>query len=525
MEIVCKRHTELPHTSRLFSDLLYHYDRVKHLYPYDPMNTASYLEAARSIDFPDDRRADLVAALRAQNGDSAALATLAQPGAVAILTGQQVGLFSGPAYTIYKALTAVRLARQLSNQGVPAVPVFWLATEDHDLAEVSTCWTFDSNTQPVQLTVPDGAGSDRPVGGIPLSNLPLETLRTSLSTFTYGDEIFERVRDAYKPGATFGEAFTHLLRGLLSEYGLLYFDPMHPASRRLAAPVLRKAVEAAPELTREILARKKELNDAGYHAQVHFEEHTSLYFLIEDGHRRALRRRDDAYQSSTGKYTAAELADRAESLSPNAILRPVVQDYMFPTAAYIGGPAELAYLAQSQVVYRTLLHRMPVAAPRTGFTLIEPRARKLLDRYQLTLESFYGGFDPLRESIAARLTPPDVASAIADARAKTAATLEQLRATVAGFDQTLAASLDNSGAKIRYQLDKIHRKIGRESLRRDQRAQEEAAYLNGLLYPHKHLQERFYTILPFLARHGTDLIGELYNNVHPDCPDHHIAYL
>lgn len=524
MEIVCKRHTDLPHTSRLFRDLIYHFDRVEHLYAYNPVDRDSYARAARAIDFPADRRATLVAALAAQNGDSDSLRRLAEPNTVAVLTGQQVGLFSGPAYTLYKALTAVRLARQLSESGVAAVPVFWLATEDHDLAEVSTCWTFDTSHNPVQLRVTDGA-SDRPVGGIPIADPPLDALRASLNGFAHGDEIFERVRAAYHPGATFGAAFTQLLRGLLSEYGLLFFDPMHPLSRRLAAPLLSQAVAAAPELSRQILERSRALADGGYHAQVHFENHTSLFFVLEDGHRRALRRRDNEYTSGDRKYSAQELADRAETLSPNAILRPVAQDYMFPTAAYIGGPAELAYLAQSQVVYRQLLGRMPVAAPRTGFTLIDARAGKLMQRYDLRLESFFGGEDALRETIAARLTPPEVAAAIGDARSKTGASLDQLRGAVAAFDGTLAEALDRSSAKIRYQLEKMERKIGRETMRRNQRAQEESAYLNGLLYPHKHLQERFYTILPFLAQHGTEIIGELYNNVHLDCPDHHIVYL
>lgn len=525
MEIVCKRHTELPHTSRLFSDLLYHYDRAGRFYDHNPFDPASYQAAAQAIDFPAERRASLVAALRAQNGDSPELDVLAQPGAVAVLTGQQVGLYSGPAYSIYKALTAVRLARQLTENGTPAVPVFWLATEDHDLAEVSSCWTFNASNEPVLLRVSDSTHAENPVGGIPIQDAPLEQLRASLAGFPYADEVYERVRDAYAGPVSFGEAFPRLVRSLLSGLKLLYFDPMHPASRALAAPLLRMAVKAAPELSRDILIRDRELNDAGYHAQVHFESHTSLFFLLHGGKRLSLRRRDNEYQSADRRYSSEELADRAASLSPNAILRPVVQDYMFPTVAYIGGPAELAYLAQSEVVYRALLGRMPVAAPRTGFTLIDGRARKLMERYGLTLESFYGGPEPLREEIAARLTPPEIVSIFEQVSEKNETNLKDLRAAIAGFDRTLAESLDRGAAKIRYQLTKMQRKVARESLRRSLRAQEESAYLYGLLYPHKHLQERFYTILPFLARHGTELIGELYNNVHLDCPDHHVVYL
>src|SRR5438876_106878 len=152
MESTCIRHTELPHTSKLFADFVYHFDRVRPFYAHSPFDPAAYAAAAAQIDWPEERRAALVKALRAQNGDSESLRRLAQPGTVAVVTGQQVGLFSGPAYTIYKALTAVKLARELTERGIPAVPIFWLATEDHDFAEVNQCWSFDAANQPVEMT-------------------------------------------------------------------------------------------------------------------------------------------------------------------------------------------------------------------------------------------------------------------------------------------------------------------------------------------------------------------------------------
>ncbi len=168
MESACLRHTEIPHTSALFSDFQYHFDRVARFYAHDPHDGRSYAAAANQIAYPDDRRAALVAALRASNGESASLDLLARPGTVAVVTGQQVGLFSGPAYTIYKALTAVRLAARLSEQGIPAVPMFWLATEDHDVAEVNHAFVFGPDHRPVQLSVAANGGSERPVGGIPI---------------------------------------------------------------------------------------------------------------------------------------------------------------------------------------------------------------------------------------------------------------------------------------------------------------------------------------------------------------------
>ncbi|MBI3208928.1 MAG: bacillithiol biosynthesis cysteine-adding enzyme BshC [Candidatus Solibacter usitatus] len=525
MHPACKRHTDLPHTSRLFGDLLYHFDRVSRFYPFQPQDPEAYRKSAASIDFPDARRAALVDALRDQNGDSESLKRLSQRGTVAVVTGQQVGLFSGPAYTLYKALTAARLASRLSEQGIPAVPVFWLATEDHDLAEVSSVWSFRSNHEPLHLTLPHAAESQRPVGGIAIESPPVEALAASLEGFPYGDEIASWVREAYTPGCTYGEAFAALLRKMTSAYGLLFFDPMHAKSRALAAPFIQSAVDAAPDLTAALLERNRELNAAGYHAQVHIEDSTSLFFLIENGERLALRRKDGAYYHKERRIEAAELRDKAASLSPNAALRPVSQDFMMPTVAYIGGPAELAYLAQSAVIYDRLLGRMPVAAPRACFTLFDARSEKLMRRYGLGLESFFDGDHALLERMAAKLVPAEMSAALDAVTTDTLRNLDKLRAATAGFDKTLAAAVGKSASKVEYQLQKIRRKVGRESMRRDRRALDDSAYLYHLLYPRKNLQERVYTILPFLARHGAGLIDQLYESIHVDCPDHHLLYL
>src|SRR5437867_4039209 len=205
MECTCIRHNELPHTTKLFADFVYHFDRVRDFYPHPPFNSAAYAAVASQIDLPADRRAALVSALRIQNGDSESLCRLAQPGTVAVVTGQQVGLFSGPAYTVYKALTAVKVARELTSQGIPAVPIFWLATEDHDFAEVNQFWTFDAAHQAIELKAGgyDAAAiAGRPVGEVAVERYPTEALRRSLQGFAFGDELAGMIERAYAGGAT-----------------------------------------------------------------------------------------------------------------------------------------------------------------------------------------------------------------------------------------------------------------------------------------------------------------------------------
>jgi bacillithiol synthase len=523
MDPACLRHTEIPGTSKLFADFSYHFgdpsNDVARFYSHNPHLRESYAAAAREIKYPDDRRAAVARVLEAQNPGNALVQRFAQPGTVAVLTGQQVGLFSGPAYTIYKALTAARLAEDLNASGIPAVPIFWLATEDHDFAEVDHVWIFDAKHNPVALRTAAPAawqGKQRPAGTFPVDNPPIAELRSALAGFAHGEEVAALVADAYQPGVTMGAGFRGLLTKLLGRIGMLVLDPLDPQLRAVGAPFMAEALAAAPDLKSELLNRNKELTAAGYHAQVNVEADTSLFFLLEQGERITLRKKDAEF---------AALKDRAADVSPNALLRPVWQDYLFPTVAYVGGPAELAYLAQSQVIYERLLGRMPVTVSRTSLTLLDTRAAKLLVRYGLTLTETLAPEESLKERIAHALIPESVATLFGETSGEIVRKLDKLCSGLEQFDPTLAAALGKSRAKVLYQFEKLRKKTERETLRRDTRASEEARYLSSLLYPHRHMQERFYSILPFLAQHGLDLVDRLYEVVQVDCPDHRVVTL
>ena len=521
MHCTCVRQTELPGASRFFADVLYHPDRTARFYPHPIRDLEAYRSAAAEVNFPDTRRAALVEALGTQNPAGPLLDRLAQPGTLVVATGQQVGLFSGPAYTVYKALHAIRLAEWLTENGIPAVPSFWLATEDHDFAEVNHAVVFDAAHRPHRVEMRRTAGA-QPVGNVTLENPPIDELRAALEGLPFRDEVVDMVAAAYQPGVAMGRAFGELLRRLLKPYDILQIDPMLPAFRELAAPLIASAVQAMPELTEGILARSKELTDSGYHAQVHIEPQTSLVFLLENGRRTTLRRNGTEFSANGRRFSSADLASRAASLSPNALLRPVVQDFMLPTVATIGGPAEVAYLAQSEVIYRKLLGRMPVAVPRTGFTVLDERSAKKLQRYGVELQDCFAGEDAFRERIAARLIPAELTRALRDAVNTVEMTVARLNSELTAFDPTLAKAAATSARKIRHQLGKTQAKTARETLRRNERATRDAASLYGLLYPERHLQERLYSMLPFVAKHGFELIQQVYGAIELNCPDHRL---
>lgn len=519
MRTICIPHTELPGTSALLADYLYRFDRVARFYRHDPHNPLSISRAASEIDIPHQRRQDLVSVLRKDNGESPALSMLELPDTVAVVTGQQVGLFGGPAYTLYKALTTAKLAQQLNSSGIRAVPVFWLATEDHDFQEINHCHVYGRGRRPVLLDATGDVELGVPVGSVVIQQSPIGQLRQALSGLLHADEVTGLVGDAYQPGMTFGDAFRRLMERLLAGFGFVFVDPMTPGFRRLAAPILSEAASRTAELSSALKLRGAELSAAGYHAQVHFEESTSLFFLLEGGARVNLKLKDGTYYAGSRALSPADLA-AGENLSPTALLRPVMQDYLLPTAAYIGGPAEIAYLAQSDVLYRALLGRAPVPVSRSGFTLIDERSRMLMERYHLTLADCFHGEDALRRRVAQVLLPDELDATFQNATLDVRAAADRLRGELHQFDPTLAAAMEKSKAKMLYQLEKIQRKASAEALRRNSLADSAAGHITGLVFPNRHLQERYYSILPFLATHGLDLIDTIYENTQQGCPDH-----
>jgi bacillithiol biosynthesis cysteine-adding enzyme BshC len=530
MKVARIPHTSLPGATPLFTDLLYNYERAAKFYPHRP-SLDSVETAIRGIAYPDERRARVVAALREQNRAAGAatqdnLDRLAQPGTVVVATGQQVGLFGGPIFSLFKALTAAKHAAKLRARGMSAVAVFWLATEDHDLAEVDHAWLFDAGGKPRLAEGGAVSAANAPVGSAKLPAGVTDALRAAVAAMPDGEEILRRAAAQYKEGRTLGQAFRGLLEDLLKPYGLVFLDPMDSGLRPLAGELIRKLVGRGDQALAALSARGKELDAAGYHQQVAIGPGSSLLFRVSDGRRSAIRRSGDHYLIEGGAKSPAELVElikqNPDGFSPNALLRPVIQDYLLPTAVFVGGPAELAYLAQSAVLYDLLLGRMPVVMPRAGFTLLDSRATKLLERYQLDVPACFVPLTELQDRIARFLTPAELQQCFDSEGAIIGDALDRINQTLTSFDPTLGEAFKRSSRKINYQLAKIQRKAARESLLRNERSRGDADRLADLIYPRKTLQERLYCALPFLAQYGDGLLERVYEAIDSDCLDHQV---
>jgi len=550
MEHDCLRPAEVPRLSRLFSVFLSNPKKLAEFYAHQP-TLSGIREAVRELKkgsgrYPEEMRAAVADVLSGQNSAFAnnalpeAIASnleLLKKDAVAIVTGQQVGLFGGPAYTFYKALSALKVAAQLRKEGIAAVPVFWMASEDHDLAEVNhVYWPGESGLDRIEWVGPVGEPSaadveGRSVGRIGFGSEITALVRRAVEALggASSDEIGEVLSAAYRPNETFGTAFARLMMTLFGKQGLILLDPMDVRLHRLSAPLMRRALEEHHELTAALLAQDKRLEKAGYHAQVKVTERSTLLFANVEGKRISLRSRNSGFIIGMQEYSATQLSAAIEAhpeeFSPNALLRPVVQDTLLPTAAYIGGPAEIAYFAQNRVLYERLLRRAQVILPRSSFTIIEPPIERLLKRYALKFGDVLLGPQHLRATMERKNIPVGLARKMAADQEKLVALLESIRKPLARLDPTLEGALDNAKKKMLYQFNKLSGKSGRAvDFRNGVLTRHEKTILDALLPGHD-MQERSLSLLPFLARNGLALLDQLGKNAGLGTAAHRIVRL
>jgi bacillithiol biosynthesis cysteine-adding enzyme BshC len=526
--------TQIPHTSRLFADYLYHFDRVQDFYPHSPLSRDWAAVQAQSVTMDPARRARVAAILERQNrawgASEAALSNIERlrGGAAAILTGQQVGLFGGPAYSLYKALSAVKVAQEFIQAGVDAVPVFWLATEDHDFAEIATAVLPGASGELQRITVESSsARPDVPVGSIVLGEQVAAAVRQARETL--GDSTAaDLLEQCYTPDATWGSAFARLFCRVFSRLGLVVIDPSDPELHEVAAPIFQGTVEQVAELNRVVVDRGKALVKAGYHEQVKVTAASTFLFRMVNGERVALRRVNGGFAAGEEKFSPADLARRAaeapQEFSASVLLRPVVQDFLLPTVAVVGGPAEIAYYAQSGPLFEGLLGRVTPILPRFSATLVDQREARLLDKYRVSVADLVR-CGSIAELLASRALPPQLEQQFSAAAQSMSKTLTEITASLDQLDHTLVDAAQRSGAKMRYQLERLHGRAARSLLRRSEIIARHAAQLTAVLYPDGALQERVTGGIHFLARYGTELLDTLQPAVETSCPDHKVIRL
>jgi bacillithiol biosynthesis cysteine-adding enzyme BshC len=542
-EVKALRISDLPHASKLLSDYLTNFKRVSEFYSPVGTSAMSLEEAAAKIAAQDYNREELVEALTIQNrrygsGDRTFqyLEELRSPESIAIVSGQQAGLFTGPLYTIMKALSVVRLTECLRDQGLKAVPVFWVASEDHDFAEVNHCRVVDPDGRLTTVSLDScPAPQDQPVGRIHLCaeiTGYVDQFLKALPDTEFKTEISDLLHHTYKPGAGFAEAFSMVMARLFAPYGIILLDPLDERLKALSASLFEKALSKSPEIVSEVISQSEQLRDRGYHAQVHVEPDAVPLFVIHQGRREALTRKDDSFHLKHSKEllgTVEEVTKSAvedpSSFSPNVTLRPVVQDTLLPTLAYIAGPSELAYFAQIKPIYKMLGRIEPKIVVRGGGTLVDHKTAKTLRKYDLELTDFFEGTEALFTKVVEETIDRGTANVFDEVTENVSRELDRLREALDEVDPTVAAAFDKRRKKIEYHLANLRGKYIRSRAQQDEMARRRILAAQAILYPNANLQEREINVFYFIAHRGFGVIDEIYQSLQVGAGLHQMIYL
>lgn len=415
---------------------------------------------------------------------------------VVVTTGQQAGVFGGPLYTLAKAITAIRLADAIEKDfGVPAAPVFWGATDDADFLEASITYVADADgLHELRLT-------EVPPAGTPMAHAPLgettaliEALRRACGSAVHA-EYFEMARDAFSAG-TIGDAYVRMLRLLLEPLGMAVLDSSHAAVRAAARPHLQRALEKSAAVSSATTAVAKALRDAGFDPQVEDDRGLSLVFAVEKG----VKRRLTVPEASVYRGT--------DDLVPNVLLRPLIERALLPTAAYVAGPGELAYFAQTAAVARALDVRPAVGVPRWSCTVLEPFAERALQRLNVKhheVQDVHG----LERRLATAAMPPGVEKAWTMLENKLSDAVAALGDAVNAEQLMPVPVIEGLERSLKHRLTRAHRRLLAAVKRREEGAKHDVMVASSALYPKGSRQERVLNFIPMLARGGDPLLQDM----------------
>lgn len=539
MEIPTKK---LPNISPLVYDYFYNYGKVSDFFSgnfRDPSAYTHQSEKVKSRDYPRKQLANILEETNSSYGCGAQtvgnIKKLTENKACAVVTGQQVGLFSGPLYTIYKALTAIKLTESLKQKGLGSfVPVFWLASDDHDFEEIDHISLIDKENQIVYIKYQGYLSSlKEPVANVELTEEIANCIQ-QLDDLTHESEfkpeILSRLKTAYQPGRSIVDTFARWMTQLFKSYGLVFIDAAHPDLKDLGKDVFYTEIAHNSPSTRSALETSQKLMQKKYSTQIELHEGILNLFLVEDERDSVQFKGDDfSIKGKSKTYKKAELLQLVEKqphkFSPNVLMRPLYQDTLLPTVAYVGGLSEVAYFAQLKGVYEEFRLPMPIIYPRKSLTLIEKNVDRALKAYDLNVQDMWQEADVKINKIAREKIPESLAKAFKTAASHLDKDLTDIKQEVSGFEHTLEKTVDLTIGKIHHQLNLLEKKILLASKRQNTILTQRFQLLKNCLYPKERLQERVFNITPFLIKYSSSLIDRLYKALDLNHHDHQLLKL
>ncbi len=513
---------------RFALDYTYDFSNVSAYFTGDPMSSEAWhtrITGQTNHGRDTDTIADILETQQQQRGaPPAALAAtqrLRKPNSVAIVTGQQAGLFGGPLFTLLKAITVLQLAEQMAEaHKVPIVPIFWIDSEDHDWEEVGSCNVLNTELKQTSITLipPPGAGTN-PVASLrigPDVKEVISELKDSLTPTEFTDELIGQLQDTYVEGRGVADAFGRWLESFLGKRGLVVFDGSDSSAKHLVAGVFEKEVRAKGHTAALAATAGSQLAACGYHAQVKPQPDSVNLFRI-DSTRQVIRRNDDGFIVGKHLYSTDELVSELlahpERFSPNVLLRPLVQDTLFPTVCYVSGPNELSYFGQLREVYKYFGVPMPLIYPRASATIIDSATARFLSRTNLPMETL----QPQDEAALNHFLEAQLPSAVEQSMQSVGSSLQEnmkdLIAAVPTVDPTLTAATQSTLKRMERDLHNLHNKILNATKRKNETLRRQFLRAQAQLFPHGDPQERAVGFVYFLNLYGPTFIDLLVNEL------------
>jgi len=537
------KYSEIPTNPQLFIDYVENFENVKEFYPTNFRNNEVLIKNLENFNKDLEHREKLVQILKKQYADENIsektkqnIEDLLSENTFAIVTGQQLGILLGPLYTIYKIITSIKLADQL-NEIYPElkfVPIFWLEGDDHDFNEVNWIKILDNENSLTKIVYQDGLDAETnrgPMGNyqfdLTIENF-IEKISSSLRETEFKSDVINLIKKFYYPGASFKSGFVGLLKMFFDKYGLIIFDPQDIEVKDWLKDIFRKDIESYQFISEELILRSARLEE-NYHAQVKIKP-INLFYL-EDGGRYLIEPagNDFRLKGKRKKFTkeqlVAEIASNPEKFSPNVILRPVCQDFIFPTAYYVAGPSEICYHAQIYPYYAIHNLTPPILFPRSSATLIEAKVQNILNKYELKLQDFFNDLETLATNITDKNSEIVVQNVFEEVFREIEEPFNKLKENLIKIDPTLEDVIKNAQNRISQTLGVVKEKALVAQKKKNEIIFRQIYKTSNILFPDENLQEREINFIYFANKYSLNFIDFVFENLNINLFEHQLIQI
>ncbi|EQB64187.1 MAG: hypothetical protein RBG1_1C00001G1766 [candidate division Zixibacteria bacterium RBG-1] len=525
---------DLKETTNLFRDFIYNFEKVDTFYAGNFRKIESFEKCRADLTKRKYFRNEIASILERQNSELGAsvqtlknISYLKDNHASVVFTGQQVGILGGPLFTIYKAISDIKLAGWLSEKlKTKVIPLFWLAADDHDFLEVNHIYLLNPQSQVTKIEYkPRTDWQGKPMAKVILEesiNSFSKAVGENLAETKYKNEVLDKLFQFYQEGQFLSLAFARWLTFLLGKYGLVIVNPADKDLKKLAAPIFEQEIEQNGRLENIFRETNLKLEQRDYHQQIKKKENY-LNIFVDNGQRSTVRKEKDFFvvEATQEKFTSQQLRgllnQKPNLFSPNVILRPMIQSYLFPTLAYVGGPSEVAYFAQLKELYKALEINMPVIYPRATVALLERKTLEMLERYSLDIRDILTqDIESVINQVLEKTLPPNWEENFTKTQAEIKSKFEDLESEVAKLEPTLKETFATTKGKVDFELNKLKEKYFQAHKRKNKIVREQLYKVKNHLYPENDLQERKFNLVYYLNKYGFDLIDFLFQSIEVD---------